>query len=523
MKAQDLKNSILQLAVQGKLVPQDPADEPASVLLERIREERAKLIREKKIKAPKGGESVIYRDGGSWFERRGDAAPKCIDDEIPFEIPETWAWARLDSFAVLERGSGIKRTDTVEEGMPCVRYGELYTTYDDAIVCAETFIPESYYRDCHKIAPDEVVLTLTGENNIDIGRAVVNATGAELAFGGDLLGVKEHGCYGAFLAALLRSEYVRVQRTAAATGNIIVHLGMGKIASFLVALPPLAEQQRIVARIDELMPLVEEYGKLEDAREALDAELPEQLRKSILQMAVQGKLVPQDPADEPAGVLLERIRKERAKLIREKKIKAPKGGESVIYRDGDSWYERRGDAAPKCIDDEIPFEIPDIWTWARVEQLAEYVNGCAFKPEDWSDEGQRIVRIQNLTDLQAPYNRTTRSVDSKYDLRDGNVLVSWSATLAAFLWERGDAILNQHIFKCNLFGGLDKQYYINTMNVLLASNKEEAHGSTMRHLTAGVFGSILFPLPPFAEQKRIAERVNVLNRIIIRGNDDCNK
>ena len=141
---------------------------------------------------------------------------------------------------------------------------------------------------------------------------------------------------------------------------------------------PSAEQRRIAERVSELMPLVGEHGKLEDEREALDASLPERLRKSVLQMAVEGKLVPQDPSEEPASVLLDRIREERAHLIKEKKIKAPKGGESVIYLGSDGRrYEKRGKGEPVCIDDEIPFEIPEGWEWAS---SAAYCPSLATHP-----------------------------------------------------------------------------------------------------------------------------------------------
>ena len=233
------------------------------------------------------------------------------------------------------------------------------------------------------------------------------------------------------------------------------------------------------------------------------------LRNSILQLAVQGKLVPQDPSDEPASVLLERIRAERAKLIKEKKIKAPKGGESVIYRASDGgYYEKRGKGEPVCVDDEIPFEIPESWAWVRLETLATYVNGYAFKPEHRSLSGTPIVRIQNLTDESAPCNRTELVVDDSFLLSDGDVLVSWSATLRAFIWNRGAAYLNQHIFKAKLYGNIDPEYYVAVMNFILPTMRDKTHGSTMHHLTRGVFESILFPLPPLAEQHRIAAALN---------------
>ena len=227
MKAKDLKNSILQMAVQGKLVPQDPNDEPASVLLERIREERAKLIKEKKIKAPKGGESIIYRaSDGSRYEKRVDAKgresePVCIDGEIPFEIPDDWEWTRVSSIGELLRGSGIKRTEITDTGLPCVRYGELYTTYDLDIDSVASHVPGDLFDQSQHITDGDILMTLTGENKIDIGRAVYNASGREVAYGGDLLALKGHSQNPMFLASCLNSPYVRSQRTARGCGRFL--------------------------------------------------------------------------------------------------------------------------------------------------------------------------------------------------------------------------------------------------------------------------------------------------------------
>ena len=190
-----------------------------------------------------------------------------------------------------------------------------------------------------------------------------------------LLSCNEVLLFNRYCQAALSSPYAWKLYRAANIGTGVKHINVSMIKAMLVPVPPLAEQRRIVERVDELMPLVEEYGKLEDAREKMDASLPGRLRKSVLQIAVQGKLVSQDPGDEPASVLLERIREQRRQLAAEKKMKAPKGGESVIFRGSDGRrYEKRVDAKgresePICIEDEIPFEIPDSWEWARLGSL----------------------------------------------------------------------------------------------------------------------------------------------------------
>ena len=257
-----LRKSVLQMAVQGKLVPQDPDDEPASALLASIREQRRELIKQKKMKAPKGGESVIFRGSdGRRYEKRVDAKgresePVCIEDEIPFEIPASWEWARLESVCSLIRGSGIKRADVMADGLPCVRYGELYTTYETSIVDVASLTSKEIFDVSKKLEPDEVLVTLTGENDIDIGRAVYNASGSVLAFGGDLLALKGRKVRGDYLAMAINSSAVGSQRTKASTGNIIVHLSAAKVSRFLVPLPPLAEQACIVEQFETLLSII---------------------------------------------------------------------------------------------------------------------------------------------------------------------------------------------------------------------------------------------------------------------------
>ena len=170
------------------------------------------------------------------------------------------------------------------------------------------------------------------------------------------------------------------------SGQAFYNLSKAALNSAFIPIPPLAEQQRIAERVAGLMPLVEEYGELEDERGALDASLPERLRKSVLQEAVRGRLVPQDPADEPASELLERIRAERAAKVASGELKAPKGGDSVIYLGSDgAHYEKRGKGDPACIEDEIPFDVPEGWEWARLGSLITLLSGVDLQPACYND------------------------------------------------------------------------------------------------------------------------------------------
>ena len=245
-----LKKSILQEAVQGKLVPQDPSDEPAEALLERIRAEKQRLIKEGKIKKDKH-ESVIFRRDNSHYEKRG-SEEVCIDEEIPFEIPENWAWCRASSLGTMVRGRGIKRTETVVQGCPCIRYGEIYTTYETSFDAAVSFVPGSLDKDCLHFSSGDVVFTLTGENKVDIAKTVAFLGDGQIAAGGDLAFWTHHGMNPLYLVYYMASPYCIELKRRTATGDIIVHISTSKVGNFLVPVPPFNEQNRIVSAIERL-------------------------------------------------------------------------------------------------------------------------------------------------------------------------------------------------------------------------------------------------------------------------------
>ena len=382
MKAKDLKNSILQMAVEGKLVLQDPADEPADVLLERIREEKHRLIAEGKAKFPKDGESIIYiGSDGSPYEKRVDAkgrvlSDKCITDEVPFEeLPAGWAWARLENLLSLVSDGTHKTPPYTESGTLFLSVQNISGGSFD-LTKVRHISRETHEELCKRVKPSlgDILLCRIGT----LGKPIIVNVDYEFSIFvslGLLRPVMSSIAH--WVCSCIDSPigFAWIEAVKVGGGTHTFKINLGDIPAFILPIPPLAEQRRIVKRINELMLLVNEYGKLEDARESLDAALPERLRKSVLQMAVQGRLVPQDPADEPAGALLGRVREQRAELVRQRKMKAPKGGESVIFTGSDGRrYEKRADSKgretePVCIEDEIPFEIPESWEWARLGSL----------------------------------------------------------------------------------------------------------------------------------------------------------
>ena len=522
MKAKDLKNAILQMAVQGALVPQDPSDEPASALLERIREERAELIGEKKIKAPKGGESVIYRaEGGSYYEKRIDARgresePVCIDDEIPFDIPETWEWARM-GFCLDVRDGTHDTPKYVSSGVPLVTSKNIRNGYIDFSTCK--FISAEDHLSISKrsgVSKGDILMAMIGT----IGNPIIVDT--EKTFSCKnvaLIKQVQHGLDMSYVCLfLMLAQHIMKQK---ASGGVQSFVSLMYLRNYLIPVPPLAEQQRIVKRISELMPLVEEYGKLEDAREKIDAELPDKLRKSVLQMAVQGALVPQDPSDEPASALLERIREQRADLIREKRIKAPKGGESVIYRaENGSHCEKRIDAKGKvisdtCIDDEIPFEIPETWEWTRLESLIVLLSGVDLNSTEYNDKRKGIPYLtgaSNFDQGQLVENRWTEH--PKRESSKGDLLFTCKGTvgeMAINCFER--AHIARQIMAIRPTGDIHLPYLQVYLGSLVSSIKTSAKG-VIPGIERTTLLEALVPIPTLAEQHRIVECVAELMPLV---------
>lgn len=324
---------------------------------------------------------------------------------------------------------------------------------------------------------------------------------------------------------------------AKATGTAQKTVSLSCLRSTLLALPPESEQQRIVGKLAQLMPLVEEYGKLEDAREALDAALPDRLRKSVLQMAVQGKLVPQDPSDEPAGVLLERIREQRRKLIAEKKMKVPKGGESVIFCGSDGRrYEKSIDAKgresePVCIEDEIPFEIPDGWEWARLSCIMQLNSGLSYKKDNLAVKDERMVRVLrggNIGEGDEPLIKdsdvkiSAEFVDKSLLLHDGQIITPAVTSLENV----GKAAIVRNADSNTVCGGFVffltpvlklpchseylHRYLTSPTHIAFCKSVVKKSGQAFYNLSKTSLNSALVAIPPLAEQRRIAERIERL-------------
>lgn len=510
MKAKDLKNSILQMAVEGKLVPQDPNDEPANVLLERIREEKHRLIAEGKAKFPKGGESIIYTaSDGSPYEKRVDAKGRVLSDEgiadeVPFELPEGWCWARFETALLNRDAERIPVSVSDRE--------KLEKKYD-------------YYGASGVI--DRIDRYL-----FDKPLLLISEDGANLLIRSKPVAFVAHGKYwvnnhahvldgpgepyleyiALFINSISLSPYV--------TGTAQPKMNQSRMGKILIAIPPAAEQSRILGRVSELMPLIDAYGELEGAREELDAALPGRLRRSVLQEAVRGRLAPQDPSDEPAGELLARIRAERRRLAAEGKVKLPRGGDSVIFTGSDGRrYEKRVDARgresePACIEGEIPFEIPEGWAWARFTQIVPVQYGFAADSSKFVTDGSvGLIRIRDVNSGDLVHTTVNYSGEwsEEYLIRSGDDLVGMDGEFTCKRWKGPDALLNQRVccFRY-LSETVNRDFISYVINWYLDRIWKQTSKTTVKHLSAKALDNLLFAVPPLEEQKRIINRARAL-------------
>ena len=458
------------------------------------------------------------------YEKVGKNEPVCIADEVPFEIPESWEWVRISSIGSIVRGSGIKRTETIESGKPCVRYGELYTTYHTSFNQAVSFVSEDLFERCKHFSYGDILMTLTGENKPDIAKAVAYLGNDLIAAGGDLAYWTAHGMNPLYLTYLMASPYVVGRKVNLATGNIIVHISGDKLGTILIPIPPLSEQQRIVDKILETEAKLAEYTGKENSLNVLQKNFPDALKKSILQWAVQGKLVPQNPSDEPAAVLLERIRAEKQKLIAEGKIKKDKH-ESVIFRRDNSHYEKRG-SEEVCIDDEISFELPSGWCWCRFSTICYKLTDGSHNPPPKRANGFRVISARNIKNGRILFTDEDRLCDQNgFNKENPRTQISKGDVILGII---GGSIGNTAIYGYDepviaqrsiaIFGSLINNKY---MKLLLDSPlfqqqfNFKSNGTAQGGIYLGELANMLVPLPPVNEQNRILAFISSLENKIV--------
>ena len=495
MNAQQLRNSILQQAIQGKLVPQDPTDEPASVLLQRIRKEKERLVKEGKLK-------------------KKDLESKPIEeDEIPFEIPNGWAFCRLGDLGDYRKGpfgSSLTKSMFVPKSETSVKVYEQKNAIQKDWRLGEYYISSAKYETMKSftVLPGDIIVSCAGT----IGETYYLPNDAVLGIINQaLMRVKLFDNQMVLYWQLL-FDYVMISNTKMkGNGSAIKNIPPFEILkNIVVPLPPLAEQRRIVAKIEELMPLVERYGKAQQALDQLNESLPARLRQSILQEAIQGRLVPQDPKEEPASELLKRIRKEKEQLVKEGKLK-------------------KKDLESKPIEeDEIPFEIPESWEWVRLNNISKTITkGTTPRGGNvaYSSTGIGFLRAENvggfdeldLSKLKFVTEEEHQGFLSRSIIEADDVLITIAGTLGrtALVKEKHLPLnANQAVSIVRLVNSklLSLKYLIYSLNepsiqkVLTKQKKVTA----IPNLTLEIISDCIIPLPPLSEQKRIVAKVEEL-------------
>ena len=518
MNGKQLKNSILQWAIQGKLVPQDPNDEPASVLLDKIRQEKERLIKEKKIKRDKNASEIYRGEDNSYYEKMlATGEVKCIDEEVPFEIPKGWEW---------ERWGNISQSIQYGYNAPALEHGAIKMVRISDI-----------QENC--VLWDNVPYCQIEENDIDTYLLKVNdilfaRTGGTVGKSFLVEEVPERAIYAGYLirtrySSLLNPRYMKLfmqsqlyweQLKNGTIATAQPNCNGKTLAKMLLPIPPTKEQVRIVGKLTQLSSFLNNYTLCQERLNLLNEEIKEQLKKSILQETIQGKLVPQIAEEGTAHELLEQIKAEKQKLVKEGKLKKSVLNDSVIIKGDDNrYYEKIG---KKCVDitEEIPFSIPANWTWVRIRDVFR------LNPKNEADDDSMAAFVP-MEKIRAGYKS-----DFTFDLvKWGNIKKGFThfangdvafAKITPCFQNRKSAIFHDlpngigagttelkvlrpygnTIDRWYLLYFLESPYFIDEATFKGTANQQR--------IVVGYLENKLFPLPPKEEQQRIVAQIEKL-------------
>ena len=514
MNGKQLKNSILQWAIQGKLVPQDPNDEPASALLERIRAEKARLVKEGKIKKDKN-ESIIFRgDDNSHYEKfPATGEVRCIDDEIPFDIPDTWEWVRIRDISQSYIGLTYAPTDVKNEGIIVLRSSNIRNGKLDLtdIVRVNKEINEKLLVGVHDI----IICARNGSKKL-VGKSALITEMLEPMTFGAFMAICKTPLYD-YVYLFLQSDLFFSQLRKVSGTTTINQLTQNNFNGFIIPIPPKEEQERIITKCNQLFPIIEKYSVAQNKLDTLNSEIKSILKKSILQEAIQGRLVEQCETDEPVSKLLERIQEEKRQLVKQGKLKAKDLTNSTIFRGDDNKYYEKCGRTITCIDDEIPFEIPNSWCWVRLGQVvqinpknkAEDDVEAAFIPMELIDATYYSSYSYSIRKWKEIKNGFTHFADGDiafakitpcFQNRKSMILKDLPNGIGAGTTEL--KVLRPYANTINdfyLLFFLESTYFIEQATFKGTANQQR--------IISGYVENKMFPLPPLAEQQRIVSKV----------------
>ena len=510
MDTKALRQKILDLAIRGKLVPQDPDDEPASVLLERIRQQKQQMVKEGKLK-PKDikNDSVIFvGEDNLHYEKFADGSVKCIEDEIPFDLPEGWAWERLSNLASFSGGKtpSTSRSEYWDGDILWVTSKDMKSKY---ITSSQLRLSALGAEQMQMYQPDTLLLvTRSGILRHTLPVAILKECAT---INQDLKAIILYMPQLAeYIYVCLKGMETQLLLKYTKSGTTVENVNFDEFQKVLLPIPPIQQIDRIMSSTGSAESVV---STIEDDKAAL-ADYVVKAKSKILDLAIRGQLVPQDPADEPATVLLERIRAEKEELIKQGKIKRDKK-ESFIFRGEDnSYYEKIGDKVEN-ISDEIPFELPDGWFFVRLKELWELISGRDLSPSEYNADGVGIPYItgaSNFVDGKVELARWTTS--PQVITEAGDLLLTCKGTIGGMAFnDFGNAHIARQIMAIRNTFALNSEYLALCMRFYINAIKDAAKGLIPGISREDILNLIL-PVPSPNYQAKIVERVAEVTNII---------
>lgn len=499
MNGKQLKNSILQWAIQGKLVPQDPNDEPTSVLLERIRAEKARLVKEKKIKKDKN-ESIIYRgDDNSYYEKfLATGEVKCIDEEIPFEIPSSWEWTRIGN--IFNHTSGKQQSSSNKNGGTPQKFITTSNLYWGYFVLDNVKVMDFTEEEIKNSSATKGDL-LVCEGGAGYGRSAIWNEDYDICLQNHVHRLRplvDETCEYVYYFIYLQKE----SNNLASVGTAMPGLSANRLKHLLVPLPPIAEQNRITKKLKEVFPVVEKYNKVQDELNLLNSSLNAIIKKSILQEAIQGKLVPQIAEEGTAQELLEQIQQEKSQLIKEGKLKKSALSDSVIYKGDDNKYYERING--QTVEIELPFEYPNSWILLRLKDVCQLTDGE-------KRNGKGIC-------LDAKYLRSKSSASivekGKFVYAGDNIILVDGENSGEVFPVPQNGYMGSTFKQLWLSSVMWKPYILAFILFYKDELRNSKRGAAIPHLNKELFYNLPIGIPPLAEQQRIACQINNLFQLI---------
>lgn len=477
MTPEQLKASILQYAIQGKLVEQRPEEGTGEELYQQIQAEKQRLIKAGKIKKEK-------------------ALPEITEDEIPFDIPKTWCWIRLGELIRVIGGVSYKKGDVVKNGIRILRGGNIQSmkvlTDED-----DVFLPHEYRDDEKQVKIGDILIVASTGSKAVIGKAGYVDREMPCTMIGAFLRICRPIYFETveYLRCLFDSDFYRKHIRDLSQGTNINNVKESYITEFVIPFPPLTEQKRIVAKIEEVLPYVDRYADAYEKLEQFNAKFPEDMKKSILQYAIQGKLVEQRPEEGTGEELYRQIQTEKQRLIKEGKIKKEK-------------------PLPEIAEDETPFDIPESWKWVRLSTIGITQTGNTPSKSHPEYIGIDIPFITpgDILNGQIGYSNQALSLLGKEVARvccAGSIMqVCIGGSIGKAAITDREVTFNQQINVVSpiacvseyLFAVMQSAYFTTSM-------KERAGGTATPIINRGLWDSLLIPLPPLAEQRRIVAKL----------------